>query len=42
MGIIQEGLNWGTGGLKFKTAEVSCIAKGDPSCDFYISKQPIE
>jgi hypothetical protein len=42
MGIIQEGLNWGTGGLRFKTAEVSCIARGDSSCSFTISKQPID
>jgi hypothetical protein len=42
MGIIQEGLNWGTGGLRFKTAEVSCIARGDPSCSFTISKEPID
>jgi len=42
MGIIQEALSWGSGGRKFKTAEVNCIAKGDPSCDFYISKKPID
>lgn len=42
MGIIQEGLNWGTGGLRFKTAEVTCIAKGDPACSFTISKEPID
>ena len=42
MGIIQEGVDWGTGGLKFKIAEVTCIAKGDPACNFTISKQPIE
>jgi predicted hydrocarbon binding protein len=42
LGIIQEGLNWGTGGMKFKTTEVTCIAKGDPSCNFVISKSPIE
>ena len=41
MGIIQEGLNWGTGGMQFKTAEVTCIARGDPSCNFSISKEPI-
>ena len=41
MGIIQEGLNWGTGGRQFKTAEVTCIAKGDPACKFTISKEPI-
>lgn len=42
MGIILEGLNWGTGGLRFKVAEVTCIAKGDPACNFTISKEPIE
>jgi hypothetical protein len=42
MGIILEALNWGTGGLRFKTAEVACIARGDPSCDFMISKDPID
>ena len=42
LGIIQEGVNWGTGGMRFKIAEVSCIAKGDPSCDFTISKTPLE
>lgn len=42
LGIIQEGLNWGTGGMRFKTAEVTCIGKGDPSCNFAISKQPVE
>lgn len=41
MGIILEGLNWGTGGMQFKTAEVACIAKGDPACLFTISKEPI-
>jgi predicted hydrocarbon binding protein len=42
MGIILEGLNWGTGGLRFKVAEVSCIARGDPACNFTISKAVIE
>lgn len=42
MGIILEGLNWGADGLRFKTAEVTCIAKGDPSCNFTISKEPID
>jgi predicted hydrocarbon binding protein len=42
MGIIQEALDWGSGGKKFKTAEVTCIAKGDPLCTFVISKQPVE
>ena len=42
MGIILEGLNWGTGGQKFKVAQVTCAAAGDPSCDFTISKTPLE
>jgi len=41
MGIIQEGLNWGTGGTQFKTAELACIARGDPACLFTISKDAI-
>ena len=41
MGIIQEGLNWGTGGMQFKTAEVTCVARGDPACQFTISKEPV-
>jgi hypothetical protein len=42
MGIILEALDWGSSGRKFKTAEVACIARGDPSCDFVIYKEPIE
>jgi predicted hydrocarbon binding protein len=42
LGIILEGLDWGTGGKKFKVAQISCAAAGDPSCDFSISKQPID
>jgi predicted hydrocarbon binding protein len=42
LGIILEGLDWGTGGQKFKVAQISCTAAGDPSCNFSISKQPLE
>jgi predicted hydrocarbon binding protein len=42
MGIIQQGLSWGSGGKKFKLSEVACIAMGDPSCDFVIGKEPVE
>ncbi len=42
LGIIQEGVNWGTGGMRFKIAEVSCIAKGDLTCNFTIGKTPLE
>jgi len=41
-GIIQGGLDWGTSGKKFRLTEATCIAKGDPSCNFIISKEPIE
>jgi hypothetical protein len=42
MGIIQEALNWGSGGRRFKTAEATCIARGDPTCSFLIYKQPLD
>lgn len=42
LGIILEGLDWGTGGQKFKVAQISCAAAGDPSCNFSISKHPLE
>jgi len=42
MGIIQEALDWGSGGKRFKTSEVTCIGKGDPTCNFLILKKPIE
>ncbi len=42
MGIILEGLDWGTGGKKFRVSQVTCHAAGDPSCDFTISKEPVE
>jgi predicted hydrocarbon binding protein len=42
LGIIVQGLDWGTGGRRFKVAQVTCAAAGDPSCDFTISKEPLE
>jgi bacteriochlorophyll 4-vinyl reductase len=42
LGIITEGLDWGSGGRKFKLSQVTCAAAGDPSCDFVIYKEPIE
>ncbi len=42
LGIILEGLDWGTAGKKFKVAQISCTAAGDPSCNFAIPKEPIE
>jgi hypothetical protein len=42
LGIIQAGVDWGTGGLKFRIYESTCIAKGDPACSFVIPKEPLE
>ncbi len=42
MGILQEGLSWGTGGRAFKMAETTCIATGDDACRFTISKEPLD
>lgn len=42
LGIILEGLDWGTGGQRFKVAQTTCAAAGDPSCNFSISKEPLE
>jgi predicted hydrocarbon binding protein len=42
LGMIQEGMDWGSGGLKFKITEVSCMARGDPACSFSIAKEPLD
>lgn len=42
LGIIQEALSWGSGGRQFKTAQITCHAAGDPTCNFTISKTPID
>jgi bacteriochlorophyll 4-vinyl reductase len=42
LGIVQEGLSWGTGGRNFRVIETTCIAQGDPSCNFVIYKEPLE
>jgi hypothetical protein len=41
-GLLEEAIFWGTGGRRFKIEEVSCIAKGDPTCVFQLNKQPLE
>jgi predicted hydrocarbon binding protein len=41
LGLLQEGLRWGSGGRQFRIFENQCIAKGDPVCDFHIYKEPI-
>jgi len=41
VGIIQESLYWVSGGKVFDVEEVSCIAKGDPTCSIRIEKQAL-
>jgi predicted hydrocarbon binding protein len=41
-GLLEESLFWGTGGHRFKVEEVTCIARGDPTCVFQIDKQPLD
>ena len=36
--MIEEGLKWVTGGQIFPIEEISCIAKGNENCTFYINK----
>lgn len=40
-GLLQEGLKWLSGGREFRVVETTCIANGDPTCDFAIYKEPI-
>lgn len=41
-GIIMAGLKWVSNGHDFRVSEATCIGMGDPSCDFIISKEPIQ
>ena len=40
IGLLQEGLRWVSGGKNFRVEETLCIAKGDPTCTFFIEKEP--
>ncbi len=40
IGLLQEGLRWVSGGKNFRVEENLCIAKGDPTCTFFIEKEP--
>lgn len=40
LGLLQETLSWISSGKDFDIQEVSCIAAGDSSCTFDISKRP--
>lgn len=40
-GLLEEGLHWVSGGLKFRVDEVECIAMGHKDCKFFVYKEPI-
>ena len=42
VGLLQEGLNWVSGGKEFRINESKCVASGDDICEFTIYKQPIQ
>ena len=42
VGLLQEGLNWASGGKEFQVIETSCIAMGDHACEFEIQKKYLE
>jgi predicted hydrocarbon binding protein len=39
--VIEEGLHWVSGGLKFRVEEIECVAMGGETCTFAIYKEPI-
>jgi predicted hydrocarbon binding protein len=39
-GLLEESLNWVSGGKDFNVQETRCIARGDDVCEFVIQKQP--
>lgn len=41
VGLLQEGLNWISGGSEFRVNESRCIAMGDQVCEFLIQKSPL-
>lgn len=40
-GVIEEGLHWVSGGLKFRVEEIECVSMGGETCTFAIYKEPI-
>jgi predicted hydrocarbon binding protein len=40
-GLLEEGLNYISGGSEFKVLEIRCMAKGDEFCEYTIDKTPI-
>ena len=41
VGLLQESLYWLSGGKFFNVEEISCIAKGEPTCTVLIDKTPM-
>jgi predicted hydrocarbon binding protein len=41
IGLLQEGLNWVSGGKEFNISEEKCIALGNDFCEFVIQKQQL-
>jgi len=41
LGILQESMNWFSGGGEFRVSETKCSALGDNVCEFSIQKTPV-
>ena len=41
IGLLQESLYWLSGGKTFNVEEISCIARGDPTCTIVIDSNPL-
>lgn len=42
VGLIQEYLGWSAGSKFYPVEETACISMGDVSCEFRISREPID
>jgi predicted hydrocarbon binding protein len=42
VGLIQEFLGWSAGSKFYPVEETTCTARGDASCEFHISREPID
>ncbi len=41
-GLLHEALHWVSGGKEFDVRETTCIAMGDKTCTFEVTKQPLD
>jgi len=41
VGVLQEGLAWACNGKQYSVEEISCRAKGEPSCTYRIIRKPL-